>query len=173
MFRSERVLAVRGNHEGWLLAQWVKEPGELKEKARHLLETLGDAQGEWAAEVRSWPHYRQLGEIDLVHAGLEPGVGRLELMRNRILRDIRTWDGVGEQLWVEGDPAWHEVVVWPSERTVVFGHWALQGLLVKPGFRGLDTGCLYGGKLTAWCAEEDRLLQVQALRAWSTGLRGP
>jgi bis(5'-nucleosyl)-tetraphosphatase (symmetrical) len=41
---------------------------------------------------------------------------------------------------------------------VVYGHWALQGLHVAPGLRGLDTGCVYHGPghegfLTAWLPE--------------------
>jgi bis(5'-nucleosyl)-tetraphosphatase (symmetrical) len=47
-----------------------------------------------------------------------------------------------------------------GDRTVVFGHWARRGLVVEPHLRGLDTGCVYGGALTAWIAEEDRMLQV-------------
>ena len=52
-------------------------------------------------------------------------------------------------------------------RTVVFGHWARQGLVEREGLRGLDTGCVWGGKLTAWIAEEDRLVSVRARRAWA------
>lgn len=47
-----------------------------------------------------------------------------------------------------------------GSRTVVFGHWARRGLVIQPKRRGLDTGCVYGGPLTAWIAEEDRLVQV-------------
>lgn len=49
-----------------------------------------------------------------------------------------------------------------AHRTFVFGHWARAGLVVEPGIRGLDTGCVWGGRLTAWIAEEDRLVQVSA-----------
>ena len=31
---------------------------------------------------------------------------------------------------------------------------------------GLDSGCVYGGKLTAWCQEEDRIVQVASRRAY-------
>jgi bis(5'-nucleosyl)-tetraphosphatase (symmetrical) len=47
-----------------------------------------------------------------------------------------------------------------GERTVVFGHWARRGLVIAPRRRGLDTGCVYGGPLTAWIVEEDRIVQV-------------
>ena len=52
-------------------------------------------------------------------------------------------------------------------RTVVFGHWARQGLVERDGLRGLDTGCVWGGRLTAWIAEEDRLVSVRARRVWA------
>jgi bis(5'-nucleosyl)-tetraphosphatase (symmetrical) len=57
--------------------------------------------------------------------------------------------------------AWHEE--W-SKRAhaygVVYGHWALQGLHVAPGLRGLDTGCVHHGRdhdgyLTAWVPDPD------------------
>jgi len=56
----------------------------------------------------------------------------------------------------EGRKPWH--ALW-SERDhdygVVYGHWALQGLHVARGLRGLDTGCVHHGRdhdgfLTAW-----------------------
>ena len=57
---------------------------------------------------------------------------------------------------------------YPGEtRTVVFGHWARQGLVVAERVRGLDTGCVWGKQLTAWIAEEDRLVQVPAARVYS------
>ena len=57
---------------------------------------------------------------------------------------------------------WHER--W-SERGhaygIVYGHWALQGLHVARGLRGLDSGCVYhgfdrDGFLSAWIPDVDR-----------------
>lgn len=44
---------------------------------------------------------------------------------------------------------------------VVHGHWARRGLHRGPRVLGLDSGCVYGGRLTAWCLEEDRLVDVR------------
>ena len=55
----------------------------------------------------------------------------------------------------------------PGAPTLVFGHWARQGLVVRPGLRALDSGCVWGRELTAWIAEEDRLVSVPARRTWT------
>jgi bis(5'-nucleosyl)-tetraphosphatase (symmetrical) len=67
---------------------------------------------------------------------------------------------------------------------VVYGHWALQGLHVAPGLRGLDTGCVHHGRdhvgfLTAWLPDPDdsaafaipdrRFWQVRARRRYYPG----
>jgi bis(5'-nucleosyl)-tetraphosphatase (symmetrical) len=44
--------------------------------------------------------------------------------------------------------------------TVVFGHWSALGLLMRPTLIGLDSGCVWGGKLTAVCLENRSLVQV-------------
>ena len=48
--------------------------------------------------------------------------------------------------------------------TVVFGHWSALGLLLRPNLIGLDTGCVWGGKLTAVCVDDRALFQVDCPR---------
>ncbi|RMH17816.1 MAG: hypothetical protein D6696_14670 [Acidobacteria bacterium] len=43
---------------------------------------------------------------------------------------------------------------------VVHGHWATRGHYRGRRTLGLDSGCVYGGSLTAWCQDEDRIVQV-------------
>jgi bis(5'-nucleosyl)-tetraphosphatase (symmetrical) len=44
--------------------------------------------------------------------------------------------------------------------TVVFGHWSQRGLVLRPNLIGLDTGCVWGGKLTAIRLSDRALFQV-------------
>ena len=56
---------------------------------------------------------------------------------------------------------WFEIPNRKSENTpVVFGHWSTLGLLMRDNIISLDTGCVWGGKLTAICLNDRRLLQV-------------
>ena len=47
-----------------------------------------------------------------------------------------------------------------GDTLVVHGHWARRGYYRTERTMGLDTGCVYGGPLTAWCQDEDRIVQV-------------
>lgn len=50
-------------------------------------------------------------------------------------------------------PSWQPWFSWPTPRTqetrVVFGHWSTLGLYRSPTALGIDTGCVWGGTLTA------------------------
>lgn len=56
---------------------------------------------------------------------------------------------------------WFEV---PNRQTtgtpVVFGHWSTLGLTVRDNLIGLDTGCVWGGKLTAVSLDDHTVIQV-------------
>jgi bis(5'-nucleosyl)-tetraphosphatase (symmetrical) len=47
-----------------------------------------------------------------------------------------------------------------QETTIVFGHWSTLGLILRPNVIGLDTGCVWGGKLSALRLSDRQLVQV-------------
>lgn len=51
-----------------------------------------------------------------------------------------------------------------GEELVVHGHWAWRGHYRGRTTLGLDSGCVYGGQLTAWCQDEDRIVQVASVQ---------
>lgn len=128
------------------------------------LELIQQFRGEchlWISMIESWGFTLDLGEVLMVHAGLDPRFDDLEAMNTRLLTTIRTWDGEGVDLnQFDRDPAWFDVVQWP--KPIVFGHWAALGLVDLPQFKGLDTGCVYGKELTAWCVESGEFFQQKA-----------
>ena len=46
------------------------------------------------------------------------------------------------------------------DATVIFGHWSALGLKVTPNIIALDTGCLWGGPMTAIRLDDRQLFQV-------------
>jgi len=139
------------------------------------------------AWLRARPFVRTWNDVVLVHAGLSPtwqdpeaalaGIDPLSGdPRARFATVVRHCDPEGrrpERDWPPPPPPfvpWYEAyrARRRDQRTLVWGHWARRGLVVEPGVRGLDTGCVWGGQLTAWIAEDDRLVQVDAARAYSS-----
>lgn len=73
--------------------------------------------------------------------------------------DFAAKDGAGDA--PDGFMPWFEV---PGRRsrdvTVVCGHWSTLGLVMRPKFIALDTGCVWGGQLTAVCLDDREIVQV-------------
>lgn len=75
--------------------------------------------------------------------------------------DLKTKDGAGAA--PAGYGPWFDV---PDRRTagepIAFGHWSTMGLVDRPDLLGLDTGCVWGGQLTAVRVDGGRreILQV-------------
>lgn len=150
------ILTVRGNHEEHLIRMMETPQTEWTEKQKNRFARLSLEQWTFIRDtVKDWPLWRDTPHALLVHAGLEPGKTRLEDMSPKVLLSIRMWN----------DRPWFEQVSWP--KTVVFGHWAKMGFVNRPGFIGLDSGCVYGKKLTAWCPEEDKFYEVPAAREYA------
>ncbi|MEO6277149.1 symmetrical bis(5'-nucleosyl)-tetraphosphatase [Roseateles sp.] len=84
--------------------------------------------------------------------------------------DFKTKDGAGAA--PQGFMPWFDV---PGRRTVdvpiAFGHWSTLGLLDRPTLLGLDTGCIWGGQLTAARIDGTRreIIQVNCEQAQKPG----
>jgi len=100
-----------------------------------------------------FPLYADLGAVVVTHAGVRPGMP-LEAQARQDLLTMKTIDGT------PGGRMWWEVYDGPS--TVVFGHHVFRDPLQLEHAIGLDTGCVYGGRLTAWTVETGAFTSVPA-----------
>jgi serine/threonine protein phosphatase 1 len=142
---SPNVICLRGNHETMFLNYYGEGRNEELFLYNSGMSTL-DSYGISIAEARkgtgfpeshlrfltSLPLSHETGEYFFVHAGLRPGIPRTE-------------QSPEDLLWIR-----HEFIEsdWDFGRTVVFGHTPLPKPLIKKNKIGIDTGAVYGGRLT-------------------------
>lgn len=79
---------------------------------------------------------------------------------------LHRWDREPEGC-PEGTVPWD--ALYRGDALVVHGHWAWRGHYRGVRTIGLDSGCVYGGPLTAWCQQEDRVVQVPSRQPKSQG----
>jgi bis(5'-nucleosyl)-tetraphosphatase (symmetrical) len=101
------------------------------------------------------------------------GSKRLRVIINALTR-LRMCNAKGHMaLSVKSSPKEQagELIAWfdmPNRQTqdvtVVFGHWSTLGLLNRPDVICLDTGCIWGGHLTAMRLQDRRMIQVACHR---------
>jgi bis(5'-nucleosyl)-tetraphosphatase (symmetrical) len=167
------------------LMDWLRRRPLAKLVAGHLLVHAG-VFPQWSAEqaialaaeveavLRGPDWVAFLGQMygnqpDRWDDGLQ-GIARLRCIVNAFTRmRFCTPEGVMEFGQKEsGDaPTGSGLLPWfdlPGRRTadvtMVFGHWSSLGLLLRDNVIGLDSGCVWGGQLSAVCLDDRSLLQV-------------
>lgn len=158
--------AVLGNHDDRLLQVVDGErPGDSK--GRKTVDRLNDDDPAWLAWLRARTLFLEVDGHVVVHAGLHPTGDQSRTTRSMALT-MRRWphDESGDDR-----PFWWQV--YEGDSPVVFGHDAARGHIRverggEPFLVGLDTGCVYGGKLTGWFPETDVLVQVSAKKAYAS-----
>jgi bis(5'-nucleosyl)-tetraphosphatase (symmetrical) len=60
----------------------------------------------------------------------------------------------------KGYHAWFDLRPREEKQTILFGHWSALGLKLSERVAGLDSGCVWGGRLTALRLEDRKLFQA-------------
>lgn len=162
LIEKHNIEAVLGNHDEHLLKVLEGKRTANRSTAR-CIEKLNKSGPAWQDWLRSLPLFATAGDFTVVHAGLHPS-GDLERTSRATALYRRRWPRERR-----ADPLWHQVY-W-GERRVIFGHDAVRGLVRverddEPLIIGLDSGCVYGGQLSGYLVEEDRVIQVPAKQVY-------
>ena len=152
LWRERGYLAVQGNNEQKVL-----------ERAHPLLRFFTrdrvQRRGDLLRYIASWPLVIDFPPVALaaVHGGFLPHmhVNAEEVERERdaivdlrwIRRKNGEWRPVPKEKKKKDDVLWAEK--WKGDRFVLYGHTPVEEPKFDPRALGLDTGCVYGGALTA------------------------
>jgi len=171
--RQQPLCHVEGDyclvHAG-LLPQWTADraralAGEVEAALsgadwRELLANMwGSEPASWHDDLEGWPRLRVI-------------VNALTRMRFCSPDGVMDFKVKGELAKAPaGFVPWFEVPGRLSAQTVlVTGHWSALGLKIMPNLLALDSGCLWGGPLSAIRLEDRALFQVDSspeeIRAW-------
>jgi serine/threonine protein phosphatase 1 len=144
----KNVVCLRGNHEEMFLDFYLEHKNEMLFLMNGGRETLSSYDGRKTASgvavnlpddhlqfLTTLPLYFETENFLFVHAGLRPGVPLAK-------------QGSHDLLWIR-----HEFILSDTDfqKVVVFGHTPLPRPLLTEYKIGIDTGAVYGGKLT--CVE--------------------
>jgi serine/threonine protein phosphatase 1 len=137
---ADNMVTVRGNNEEKLL-RGTKELPELTD--------------EDLAWIRSLPVAISFEDALVVHGGVDP---RKSLADHDVddLLEMRSLSGGYER------PFWWERHEGP--RTVFFGHTPIDRPVLRRHAVGLDTGCVYGGSLTAYSWYDEAVIELETDR---------
>jgi hypothetical protein len=158
--KDERFLAVIGNHDLALRRRWNGEDIKLKSAQKKTHKELKSDKEKYARFLNTLPFIMDLGTHMVVHAGLRPNIPLYSQTTDDLTR-LRTLGPDAESR--EGTP-WYDV--YNGEKIVLFGHWPAAEPRRAPKAIGLDTGCVYGYRLTAYIIETDEFLSVKAKRTY-------
>jgi bis(5'-nucleosyl)-tetraphosphatase (symmetrical) len=192
IFRDAGGRSVIGNHDIYAL---LARAGRTARRKDHLDGLFASEECDaLLARLRSFPAMihleRELAPsgVWLVHAGIHPLWNDLPALAARLdaqphdddwlhgdeigyMTRVRCCDRFGDRVRFTGRPAdapppyraWD--AFYAGDDLIVHGHWAMRGHYRGPRTMGLDSACVYGGHLTAWCVDNDRIESVRCREA--------
>jgi serine/threonine protein phosphatase 1 len=177
MQEKHRSVFLRGNHEQMLLDYFHDQdnPDTLLWLRRvnggpQTLESYGlapdcqytDLPLSHREFLEALPLYYEAGDFIAVHAGLNTDVARLADQAAHDLLYIR-------MQWISHEASWtgKHVVFGHTPARYLFGRERQHEIIKGKKSTGIDTGCVYGGSLTALHPATREVIQVAAARPYA------
>ena len=150
LLKDLKAKVVMGNHEHWYIRSFPFREDNEENKIFKKLELEDHLR--WMHDL---PYYIETNKFIIVHAGFDPRklLGENDkdtLVSLRVLDDLK-------KPWFE---------MYKGDKHIYFGHWGKLGLYYGKNVTGLDTGCVYGKKLSGLVVEENKLIQVKAKKVY-------
>ena len=170
MVQSGSAYCVAGNHDAKLLRKLRGSDVLLTHGLEATVGQLNGQSGEFAEEVKTFleglvSHYVfDMGRLVVSHAGLK------EKYQGRAGGRVRDFCLYGDTTGETDEYGLPVRLPWANEyrgkAAVVYGHTPIRDVEMINNTFCIDTGCVFGGKLTAWRYPEKQIAQIDAKREY-------
>lgn len=151
------IKSVLGNHEDKLLRYLYHEkqnynnPIKLNRDEKNIISNLNNKHLSYLQKI---PLYLKIGNITIVHGGLQNDIDlnnisskdKQKILRVRYLDKNQNFISYGKE--DKNSVFWSDVYT-GKEGFVIFGHQNFKEVKISSNAIGIDTGCVYGNKLSA------------------------
>ena len=156
LFEQDHLLVHAGLFPQWTAEQAMARAQEVQDILRgpdwldFLAQMYGNTPDQWDDNLKGVERWRCIIN----------GLTRMRFCSTDGVMDFATKEGTAGA--PNGYSPWFDVPDRKSKNiSVVFGHWSTLGLLMRDNIVCLDTGCVWGGKLSAVCLNDRRVLQIE------------
>lgn len=155
LFEQDHLLIHAGVFPTWTIAETLNLAHEVEAVLRSdayvdfLSQMYGNTPDHWSDTLQGADRYR----------GIVNALTRMRFCSSDGRMDFASKEGMDDT--PDGYFPWFDV---PGRQTagkpIAFGHWSTLGLIIRDDLLSLDTGCVWGGKLTAVCLNDQSVVQV-------------
>ncbi|WP_162057728.1 symmetrical bis(5'-nucleosyl)-tetraphosphatase [Undibacterium sp. KW1] len=152
--QHQHLLIHAGIFPQWSAKQTMKLAHEVETQLRgkHWLDLLrnmyGNTPAQWQDDLQGYDRLRCI-----INA-----LTRMRFCSADGVMDFDSKDGLESA--PQGFAPWFDLSRASEKNTLVFGHWSTLGLILRDNLISLDTGCVWGGKLTAVALEDRQVVQI-------------
>ena len=158
---DSRFASVIGNHDLALLRHWKGEDVKLSRAQKTAVKELESAKQKYHAYLAGLPFWIDRQTYLVVHAGIRPGIP----LATQSPDDLTTLRTLGPKPTSGRGVPWYRT--YDGTQKILFGHWPARRPRLGINAVGLDTGCVYGHRLTAFAIDTAEFVSVPARAAYA------
>ena len=170
--RENNISSVKGNHEDKIV-RYIEHsslnspnPITLNDDEKNIVDSLSSKDIDF---LMSLPNFKKINKVTVVHAGLMNHNNLDDLSKDEIKKIMRLRYISPDGKFIPYGEENEHSIFWAdiydgNQGFVVYGHQNFDDVRAKENSLGIDTGCIYGNKLTAAIFEDTNILNYSIIQ---------